>query len=56
MFAERNAYETWQQDRGAISIKEKARQQVKKILADYVPPPLDPAVERDLLAFIARRK
>ena len=56
MFAERNAYETWQQDRGAISIKQKAREGVKKVLAQYVPPPLDPAVEKDLLAFIARRK
>lgn len=56
MFAERNAYETWQQDRGAISIKEKAREEVKKVLAHYIPPPLDPVVERDLLAFIARRK
>jgi 5-methyltetrahydrofolate--homocysteine methyltransferase len=56
MFAERNAYETWQQDRGAISIKQKAREEVKKVLAQYVPPPLDPAVEKELLAFIARRK
>ena len=56
MFAERNAYETWQQDRGAISIAEKARQEVDKILAQYAPPPLDPAIERELREFIARRK
>ena len=55
-FAERNAYETWQQDRGAISIVEKARREVRKVLADYVPPPLDPRVERELLDFMARRK
>src|SRR5213594_2243480 len=51
MFAERNAYETWQQDRGAISIAEKARQEVAKILAQYAPPPLDPAIERELREF-----
>jgi len=55
-FAERNAYETWQQDRGAISIAEKARQEVERVLAQYVPPPLDPEVERRLLEFIAGRK
>src|SRR5437867_9261798 len=56
MFAERNAYETWQQDRGAISIKDKAKAEIKKVLDQYSPPPLDPAVERELLAYIARRK
>jgi 5-methyltetrahydrofolate--homocysteine methyltransferase len=55
-FAERNAYETWQQDRAAISVPEKARQEVRRILAEYTPPPLDPEVEARLVEFIARRK
>lgn len=56
MFAERNAYETWQQDRGSISIAEKARKEVQRILDQYVAPPLDPAVEKELLAYMERRK
>lgn len=55
ILSERNAYETWQ-DKGAQTIVAKALGQASKVLAEYVPPPLDPVIEQQLKAFIAKRK
>ena len=47
--------ETWQED-GARTATERANTVWKRLLAEAVPPPLDPAVTADLDAFVARRK
>jgi len=48
-------YETWQQD-GARTATERANRIWKQLLAEYEPPPLDPAVIEHLDEFIERRK
>jgi trimethylamine--corrinoid protein Co-methyltransferase len=47
-------FENWT-DAGARNATERARIIWKKILADYVPPPLDPAVKEAIAAYVARR-
>ncbi len=48
-------FENWQ-DAGSPTAMEKANRLWKEVLAAYEPPPLDPAVEEELEAFVARRK
>jgi trimethylamine--corrinoid protein Co-methyltransferase len=48
-------FETWEET-GALSATQRANAIWKQILADYEPPPLDPAIDEELRAFIARRK
>jgi trimethylamine---corrinoid protein Co-methyltransferase len=48
-------FETWQQD-GARTATERANRIWKQLLADYVPPPLEPGVAEELDGFIDRRK
>lgn len=48
-------FETWQED-GARSATERANGIWKRLLADYVPPPLEPSVAEALDAFIDRRE
>ena len=48
-------FETWQAD-GARTATERANTIWKRLLAEAVPPPLDPAVVEALDAFVARRK
>ena len=47
-------FETWQED-GARTATERANGIWKQLLAEYVEPPLDPAVRATLDAFVARR-
>jgi trimethylamine--corrinoid protein Co-methyltransferase len=48
-------FETWQED-GSKTATERACAMWKRLLADYEPPPMDPAVDEALQAFMARRK
>jgi trimethylamine---corrinoid protein Co-methyltransferase len=47
-------FENWR-DAGSHSATERATVIWKKLLADYQPPPLDPAVREAIAAFVARR-
>ena len=48
-------YETWEED-GAKTATMRACVLWKRLLADYEPPPMDPAIDEALQAFMARRK
>jgi trimethylamine--corrinoid protein Co-methyltransferase len=48
-------HESWL-EAGAPDAQQHAHDLVKALLADYQPPPLDPAIDEELEAFIARRK
>ncbi len=48
-------YETWEES-GAETATERAHKIYKRVLAEFEPPPLDPAVKEELEAFVARRK
>jgi trimethylamine--corrinoid protein Co-methyltransferase len=48
-------FESWQ-EAGAPDATQRANTLVKRILADYEPPPIDPAAGEELEAFVARRK
>ena len=48
-------FETWEED-GARSATERAHTMWQELLAGYEKPPIDPAVEAELEAFVARRK
>lgn len=48
-------FETWR-EAGALDVAKRAHALWKQTLAEYQPPPLDPAVKEALEAFVARRK
>ena len=48
-------FEAWQLD-GAIWTAERAHRIAKAILAEFVPPPMDPGIREELQGFVARRK
>ena len=48
-------YETWR-EAGAMETAQRANAIWKKLLADYQPPPLDPAIREALDEYVARRK
>jgi trimethylamine--corrinoid protein Co-methyltransferase len=48
-------FETWAEE-GARDTQALAGERVKKLLADYQPPEMDPAKKEELEAFVARRK
>ena len=48
-------FESWE-EAGAHSATERAHRIYKQVLADYTPPPLDPAVHDEIEDFVARRK
>ena len=48
-------FETWQ-DNGSPSATQHAHRLYQQFLAEYTPPPLDPASQEELDAFVARRK
>ena len=48
-------YETWQEN-GALTATERANRIWKQLLRDYQQPPLDPAVDEALEAYVTRRK
>jgi trimethylamine:corrinoid methyltransferase-like protein len=49
--SDRESYEAWV-EKGKKSIQERAKDQVKKILREHEPLPMDEAVEKELLAII----
>jgi len=53
--ADNNSYEQWEAD-GATDMNVRANTYWKKSLAEYVEPPLDPAIDEALLAFMKRKK
>jgi trimethylamine--corrinoid protein Co-methyltransferase len=53
--ADNNSFEQWR-DEGEKDIVVRANTQWKKMLADYVAPPLDPGIDESLQAFMAKRK
>ena len=55
MLADTNSFEQWTDD-GSLDIAQRANRRWKRALADYEPPPLDPAVDRELQAFVDDRK
>jgi len=55
MISDWRNFETWSED-GARSATERANGLWKRLLAAYEPPPIDPAVDEELRAFVARRK
>ncbi|MEM8880195.1 MAG: trimethylamine methyltransferase family protein [Pseudomonadota bacterium] len=48
-------FEAWQLD-GSVWTAERAHRTYKKILAEFEPPPIDPAIDEELRDFVARRK
>ena len=53
--ADNNSFEQWEQD-GSMDAAQRANIIWKRQLAEYEEPPLDPAIDEALLAFIAKRK
>ena len=53
--ADNNSFEQWEAD-GALDASQRANTLWKRMLDEYVPPALDPAVDEALLDFIDRRK
>lgn len=53
--ADNNSFEQWEAE-GAQDTAQRANTRWKKLLAEYAPPALDPAVDEALTAFIAQRK
>jgi trimethylamine--corrinoid protein Co-methyltransferase len=49
--SDRDSYEIWTQ-KGKRGIQEQAKEQVKKILAEHIPLPMDSAVEKELLSIV----
>lgn len=55
MLSDWRNFETWQED-GAKTATERANAIWKQLLRDYEKPPIDPATEEELEAYVARRK
>lgn len=55
MVSSRQNFESWQEG-GSLDAARRANTLWKKMLADYQRPPMDPAVEEALTAFVVRRK
>jgi len=53
--ADNNSFEQWQAD-GSLNAAQRANTKWKDMLASYEAPPLDEAIDEELLDFIARRK
>ena len=53
--ADNNSYEQWEAE-GAKDANQRATEAAQRLLAQYEPPPLDPAIDEALLDFMARRK
>ena len=47
-------YENWE-EAGAVWTHDRANAQYKRIVNEYEPPQLDPAIDEELQAFVARR-
>ena len=55
MISDWRNYETWR-EAGALTAAQRANAVWKQLLAEYQPPPLDPAIDEALKDFVARRK
>jgi trimethylamine--corrinoid protein Co-methyltransferase len=55
MLSSRQNFESWQ-EAGSLDAARRANVIWKRLLADYVPPPLDPAIAESLGDYVARRK
>ncbi|MES9903009.1 MAG: trimethylamine methyltransferase family protein [Sedimenticola sp.] len=53
--ADNNSFEQWHSE-GGVDMAQRANVRWKKLLAEYQPPPLDPATDEALLEYINRRK
>ena len=53
--ADNNSFEQWRDD-GEKDIVVRANAKWKQMLNEYVAPPLDPGLDEQLLAFMAKRK
>ena len=53
--ADNNSFEQWEAE-GSPDMAKRANALWKKQLAEYVEPPMDPAIDEALLDYIARRK
>ena len=53
--ADNNSAEQWEAE-GSQDMAQRANAQWKKMLNEYQPPPIDPAVDEALLDYMARRK
>jgi len=53
--ADNNSYEQWEAE-GGRDLNARATDRARQVLARYEAPPLDPALDEALLAFIAKRK
>ncbi len=53
--ADNNSYEQWVED-GSLDAEQRAEKVYKKMLADYVPPPLEEAIDEALLDYIKQKK
>ena len=52
---EQHTFESWQET-GSKNAQQRANRVWKQLLRDYVQPPLDPAIDEELTAYVARRK
>jgi trimethylamine--corrinoid protein Co-methyltransferase len=53
--ADNNSFEQWQED-GSLDAAQRANRIWKRMLAEYEAPPIDPAIDEELLTYIVRRK
>jgi trimethylamine--corrinoid protein Co-methyltransferase len=53
--ADNNSFEQWEAE-GRKDMTVRANERWKRMLEEYVAPPLDPAIDEALLDFMARRK
>ncbi|HVP99816.1 MAG TPA: trimethylamine methyltransferase family protein [Roseiarcus sp.] len=53
--ADNNSFEQWR-DEGMKDARMRAARRCKKMLAEYEPPKLDPAIDEALADFVGRRK
>ncbi|MDW6024920.1 trimethylamine methyltransferase family protein [Mesorhizobium sp. BAC0120] len=53
--SDNNSFEQWNSE-GGLDAAQRANRQWKKLLSDYIDPGLDPAIDEELQAFIAKRK
>jgi len=53
--SDNNSFEQWKSE-GGLDAAQRANRQWKQLLRDYTDPGLDPAIDEELQAFIARRK
>jgi trimethylamine--corrinoid protein Co-methyltransferase len=53
--ADNNSFEQWEAE-GSPDMAKRANGQWKRQLAEYEPPPLDPAIDEALIDYMTRRK